>query len=366
MVRSRLSRLIIVAMFFFLPVSDASAGEGGGKAAPGTASVSRPTTAPTTAPTAAELCWEAFELLAGLDEEDGQRLGTCGKDGCWVVNTPLDEKTADLLARQERAVALARRAAAMPPDEWDFGAGDQAKLVELANQGPRLSALVVLQARHDLASGEFERCVDDLLAAMALARHFGSAPNFMSKVVETAAWRPAGEALAVDLPKLPRELVAALPQRLDRLPKSATPAEVLRGEFQYAKRQAPAQLGRANAWMVGAMEGFYEALAEGAELPPAKFKTLVDEQVKRFAANPWAANLGPVVKPMREPTALQETREAMLRAGMEIVLNGEPAPSTRDPFGDGPFSLRKAPGGFELISALTVRGEPVTMRFGRE
>src|SRR5688572_19143811 len=107
MVRSQLNRSIILAMFFFLPASDASAGEGGGKAAPGTAAVSRPTTAPT----AAELCWEAIGLLAGLDEQDGQRLGTCGKDGCWVVNTPLDAKTADLLTRQGRAVALARRAA---------------------------------------------------------------------------------------------------------------------------------------------------------------------------------------------------------------------------------------------------------------
>jgi hypothetical protein len=180
-----------------------------------------PSSAPSTSavPHAAELYRQAFALLDGLDDADRQRLGMCGAEGCWVVTTPLDQATADLIARQKLAINLARTAAAMPEARWDLG-GDASKMVELGNRAPRLSALLVLQARHELQAGEVKQALNDLMAALALSRHTAAGRTLLAKVVEGSAQRPAVEVLAQQLPSLPKELIATLPARFDQLPAS--------------------------------------------------------------------------------------------------------------------------------------------------
>src|SRR5438094_1901935 len=68
------------------------------------------TTTATAAADAAPLYRQAFTQMASLSDEDDQRLGLCGTDGCWVVKTPLDAGTAALLSRQAQTIALIRRA----------------------------------------------------------------------------------------------------------------------------------------------------------------------------------------------------------------------------------------------------------------
>jgi hypothetical protein len=92
---------------------------------------------------------------------------------------------------------------------------------------------------------------------------------------------------------------------------------------------------------------------------------LVDEQMVKFAANPWAKILGPALKRAREPIAAGEAQQAMLRAAIDILLQGEAAvKASKDPFGTGPFGYRKLPNGFELSSELKFRDQPVKLRVG--
>jgi hypothetical protein len=175
----------------------------------------RRTTTPTKqhGPNAAPLYREAFKLLDSLNEADRGRLGMCGKDGCWVITTPLDQATVDLLARQERTIELARRAAGMADVRWELE-GDSQKMVELANHAPRLSALMVLQARSALRDGKTQKALDDLVVAFTISRDAAAEVTLVTKLAEISAWRPAAELLAQQLPTLPKESVMALKAKL--------------------------------------------------------------------------------------------------------------------------------------------------------
>jgi hypothetical protein len=352
-------------------------------AADGPASV--PSAIPAPRPPAWPLVAEAAGMLEGLSPEDAGRIGLCGSDGCWVVTTPLGAETADLLARQGRAVVLARAAAALPvtvpPDAGPTprppasrpvtrpGGGDDERwsypVSRLAESIPRLSALLVLHARHESRDGRPAAAVDDLLAAMALARHASAERTMTAKLVEIAAYRPAAEALAACLPALPRGVAATLTDRLAALPPSPTHAEMVRGEFAFAKRSAARQ-GFVVAVMVGGLEGFYTAMADGGALPPAEYRRLAERQVAAHSLNPWAKVIGPALGRTRETTAVFEAKQAMLATAVDVVLNGEAAVAkSKDPFGDGPFTCRKLAAGFELAGHLTHNAEPVKLTVGR-
>src|SRR5688572_8804101 len=88
---------------------------------------------------AADVYGRAFALLERLDDADAGRLGLCGKDGCWVVTTPLDAGTDRLLAAQREAVELARRGSKLADVRWGLD-GDAGRMVRLMNRGPQLSA----------------------------------------------------------------------------------------------------------------------------------------------------------------------------------------------------------------------------------
>src|SRR5205814_1120785 len=173
--------------------------------------------------------------------------------------TPLDTGTAELLSHQARTVALIRRAAGMREARWELN-GDANKMVEIGNKLPRLSALMVLQARHELRDGQAPRAVDDLMDAMAVSR----------------------------------------------------------------------------------LTNFYDALAKGGELPPDQFDKVVDEQIAKFSANPFAGILGPQFKRARQTVALLEAKQAMLATAIDVILRGDGAAATsKDPFGKGPFAFTK-------------------------
>jgi hypothetical protein len=325
---------------------------------------SRPATPAATTENAATLYRQAFTMLATLNDADDQRLGLCGTDGCWVVTTPLDRGTADLLSRQARCVALIRRAAELPEARWELG-GDAQKMVDIANQLPRLSALMVLHARHELRDGQPERAVDDLMVAMTTSRHAAATqPTMVTKMAEIAAFRAPAEALAEQLPTLRKDVVASLPTRFEKLPRSATMEQLVRGEQDFAHATARRQ-GTVVVVAVAGLTNFYEALAKGAGLPPDEFARLVDEQVAKNSVNPFAGILGPSFKRSRETVALLEAKQAMLAAAIDIILKGDAAVATsKDPFGKGPFAFERTAKGFVLRSALMKDGKPITLRVG--
>ena len=57
---------------------------------------------------------------------------------------------------------------------------------------------------------------------------------------------------------------------------------------------------------------------------------------------------------------------SLVRAAIVIVRDGpQAAKTTKDPFGDGPFTYRAVAGGFELSSRLLGKdGQPLTLKVG--
>src|SRR3954470_22549921 len=70
----------------------------------------QPATTRSSADDAAPIYRQAFAAVATLNEEDSGWIGLCGKEGCWVVNTPLDQETRALLKGQQATISLVRRA----------------------------------------------------------------------------------------------------------------------------------------------------------------------------------------------------------------------------------------------------------------
>jgi len=313
----------------------------------------------------ADLYRQAFTALDVLSEEDRGRLGLCGKDGCWVVTTPMDAAARDLLARLDKMLRLVNQAAQSPPPSWTAD-GDVDRMIEVANRLPTVASLAVLHARRCFADGKPDAGLEALLTALTVSRHAGAAqPNLMLNMVEAAASRPAVEALALELPSLPRHLLDTLPARLDKLPPSPTTKQLVEGEYRFAKATAVRQ-GFAALAMAHTLQRYYQEIAAAGELPPDRFAAKVDELSKAQSANPWVGIIAPQFKKMRELTAASETKRALLDAAILIVRDGEQAVAkTADPFGQGPFTYRQGPGkGFELEGKLRYRDQPVRLVVG--
>jgi hypothetical protein len=216
-----------------------------------------------------------------------------------------------------------------------------------------------------LHHGQPAAAADDLVAALAVSRHSSVGQTTMvTKMGEEAAARVAIQELAAVLPSLPKEVVAALPAKIAKLPPSPSMSQLVRGEQAFARAAAPKQ-GAAAVIAVAGLTNYYDALAKGGDLPPDEFAKLVDEQAAKYAANPFAGILSPSFKRARELPAMLEAREAMLSAAINIVLHGEGAvAASKDPFGAGPFAFEKTAKGFRLRSALKRDGKPVELVVG--
>lgn len=320
---------------------------------------------PASSTNAAELYRQAFELVDGLDDTHAQALGDPGTRnlrGRWVVTTRIDHETANLVERLDPAVDLVRTAAAESEAQWpDIDGGH---LIEIGNIARTLSGLLVFKARHDLDNGEFEEAIENLLGALAVARHASSVPNFLTKQIENAASSLPVEALAQHLPSLPKELVAVLPERMKELPRSPTMAQVIRGEYEFAKSDSTKK-GVFAEQIVG-LKDFYSTLADDAQLAPDQFEDLVERLTEEYSNNALARTLGPVFPRMQNSVAIAETRQAMLEVAIQVVLQGDSAVAAlNEPYGNEPFGFQKLSEGFELRSNLESRGEPVKLRFGR-
>jgi len=328
-----------------------------------------PASTPTTAPAdpTAKAYRHVFGLIDQMDEADQGRIGLCGTDGCWVVTTPLDASTAEMLKQQRQTIDLIRNAVAMPPPRWQFE-GDANKMVELSNHAPFCSSLLVLQARQELADKNATQAVDDLIAALVVSRHVSTTePTLLVKMVESLAWRPAGTELAEQLPSLPKDLVATLPARLAKLPKSPTTADVIRGEYAFAQMTAKRQ-GFTVVAMVAGLRDFYKALLDGSDRTPEEFDKLVDEQLAKSPNNPFAKIMAPQFKLLRRNVAALEVKQAMLETAIDMTLHGEAAlASSHDPgaASPAPFTQKKTAHGYQLISAMPDREQkPLTLQIG--
>lgn len=306
---------------------------------------------------------------AVLYRQAGALLPSGGPDqqaiGNWDT-VPLNPSTADLLKRYQPCLELLHRAAVAPSADWQMeytvkGMGDFMR--ESGRLRP-LDSLLLLHARALLSEHRDAEAVADVTASLALARHLSAEPVLVSRLVSLALTTRTVRFTAECLPQLSPQAIRDLAARMNDLPPMTTAADMVRAERKYAAAVGHEQGIDA---MVQQLDGLYDELAQVVMLPPDQSdKGLKELAQKAKESGPMASILFPSFSKAVETDRYAHVQEAMLRAAIQVQHNGVDSLKTiKDPFGDGAFTYRKLPGGFELRSKFVYKGEPATLTVGQ-
>lgn len=230
-----------------------------------------------------------------------------------------------------------------------------------------LANLAILRAQVRFHQERPAQAVEDLLAAMALARHVGQTPLMLAQIVAISIESKAIDVLAAHLPELTAEQRAALPLRLDSLPKAATAAELFDGERRYGDRQLHAQQTPQVDAVMAAMAPVYEAAAANADRSPEQFRQELEAAVEALPEDPPAAkviaqSLVPALVPYQKSRARQQVKGQMLRVAVGIVDEGPTALERQPP--SEQFEHRPVQGGFILRATIEGDPQPVQLLVG--
>ena len=270
--------------------------------------------------------------------------------------------------------------------------------VLMPEQDARLLAVVAfLRARYRFEHGRPEAAFDDVLAVLKLSRHVGKGGGLIALLIGRAVEEQAIRCVARNIGAVrDRDLWRNFLRKWDALPKPTTLAETLAAERdQYVawfktrgvrvgsddepdlegnppKRDEPVatiqyllglqlEAGSVREF-VTAINREYGRAIEIARLPLDKVRAAHLEWIKRLENNAagyepvvrvWAGLMTPDVYKFRLGEARREALRAMLRAAVASAAEGtDVATTSRDPFGDGPFEMKKTPDGYELKSKL--------------
>ena len=297
-------------------------------------------------------------------------------------DAPLDQRTSAFLDRNANVFTLLHNAAANDQPDWIGAPADPAHLDPMFHQlsGVRLLCQMgILRARLLAKNNQPTQAVEQLLDLLALARNVDRAhPIMISSLVAIAVEQNAMNELAVQLPALPKDLVARLPDQLKQLPPVVTFSDLIGGEQQFGAGMLASELKPPLAQdAFAAMSPFYTAVKKASEESPplsaADFTRKITDAVSTIngkdpqVSRTLAMTLIPSVVPFYASYCTHVAHRAMLDAAIVVVRDGpESIKSSVDPFGDGPFELTRTANGFELQSKLLDRNDkPVTMRFGK-
>ena len=294
------------------------------------------------------------------------------------TDAPLDARTAQFLARNQEIFDLLHAAVVDDRPEWCPTTSDMDALLHQLNPVRALASVGILRARFLIQQNQPSQAVDEILDVMALGRNVDRAnPVMVTSLVAIGVEELAMSELAKTLPTLPRELVAALPDRLRALPPTTPFADLIRGEQKFGGGMLAQQLKAPDAQKAfDAMSPFYTTLEKASEETPplsaADLKRKMSDAVSTIdkdqpVSRALAQNMVSSFVAFYSAWCMHITHRAMLEAGVVVVRDGPDAvKSSIDPFGDGPFELAKTAGGFELRSKLTDRADkPISMRFGK-
>lgn len=264
-------------------------------------------------PNAADVYRQAFQA-APSDKETVEQLRDYDK-------IPIEDAR-KIVARYSAAMKAVADAGAVAACDWKIAAVGDADLSFL-NQARSLSELIGLQARISAADGKPDEAIRPLAAAITMGRRLQQIAFPVARLVGQSIQGSAMNNAAACLPQAGKASCALLTAALDAAITVPSIEEAIKAEFQTTPYRAqppgPADRDRIKA----SLEGVDNATA---------------------------------------------TMAKMLAAGIVWRTEGEEAMNKKvpDPFGNGPFAIRKWQGGFELTSKLSVRGHPVSMVIGKE
>ncbi len=288
-----------------------------------------------------------------------------------VPNGPDDTKTIDnyttaapapatmqTLQRANKAIQLLHRAAAAKSADWGmpYDAEGLGRFMSDISQSRRLACLGIVRARCLFAEGKSESAAEQLLDVMAIARHLAAEPIMIGRLSAVGTESLAIVQTAENLPQFSRKSLNDFPPAVQRLPEMPPLKLVVLGEKRYAAATA----------LTGNLGAFYDRVADAVASQPDQFeKTRAEINQQAALAGAFAANLLPAMIRAYENEQRLVAMRQMLLAAIAVQRDGEAAmKSMKDPFGDGPFTYRKLPNGFELESKLRVNNKPVVLTAG--
>ncbi len=344
--------------------------------------------------------WRGFANLPKLDKEEQEKISQ------EAATMPLSPRVKEVVKWSEGSLHELYNGAAVPDCAWGLTFEDGiAALFSECPAARLLAGLACLRARLRFEDGNHGAALDDVFAAMTLARHLSRGEAFIPIHYGIGIENTTAEVLAAYLPKLDAGARRALPARLDKLPARGTMADALRREekeflgwFQKRVRAITErdrlvefldycdqgagqkdQFARGKAFLEacgGTAEGalkrseevrpFYAAFAGKMELPPDELDKAFEAEKKRMDKNPVFKVLVPGLPNGRRAEARWEVRRAMLKAAVAVLRDGPDALKAHpDPYGDGPFGYEAFDGGFVLKSKLTFKDKPWALTVGK-
>jgi hypothetical protein len=339
------------------------------------------TSPPDSAENAALRYWQAYAAMSrALTPETKKRVDDHG-------SAPIDDVTADAIARCENALRLVRSGAKLPYCSWglDLEAGPRPRLEDF-DHVRGLTRLTNLSARQHFENGRNEQGIEDVFALIALARHVGIVDLAQYRGVQSAIELEATDTLGRYLPKLNPVELAAVQSRLKALP----PVEGLKETVLLERRLFPrwVETEAKNLKNEAEMRAFImrldlediEGICKAAEGNPERLLEMIagtrkymDEMIDlidrssddfsselvRFefrmsVENRFAGQYFAMYDGFFSTQASRAVKYAMLQAASTLLIDGPQAfHNVKDPYGDGPFEYRKMEPGFELRSKLS-------------
>jgi hypothetical protein len=324
------------------------------------------------------------------------------------LTMPLDAHAKEIANKGAYALRMVQRGAARPRCDWasDFDCGIEVSYTH-ADGAQLLSSIACLRARLRFQEGKNADAIEDIVAAMTLARHISRDGTLDSLRASHAIERRMGEALAMNLPKLDAKTIQDVSKRLHSLPPSGSVATAtvrmeeallnwIVGEVKEAKDQEsllaflsqlcgwksePPEKNRekARAFLAecgGTAEGvlrYTEEMRQGSariakklDLPSDQAAKEFEREEKTLASNPVFKLFAPVLQNVLHRQMQANVRRGLLSAALDVQLNGRDVLKNHpDPVGGGPFDYAAFEGGFELRSKGKSDNEPVVLTVGQ-
>jgi len=363
--------------------------------------------------------YRAFTLAPDLSQADRDYLFNTESRG-----QKLPERFGELVGRYDNQFKLVRQAAqAAVPCDWgvDMTAGPATMLPHLA-RCKAVAQTARLRAMWDLQNGRQEDAIEDLVAALTLARNSSRDGILISALVQIAMENILCSAVAENFYQFSPENLKQLADRFDAAPLRGTVAacipmekacfsdwlinkieqlqkdnpgndnkvmaasrELVAGfdgpEEGQPTQPKPSLWEKVNRAAGGTSDGvlkllreedpFFQRMAETMALPPGQY----EDQMKQFmteirkSSNPLVPHMFSAWEKCQPKEFAVLVELAMVRAAVEYKLQGTAGlQRVADPYGQRPFTLERfvsqgVDRGFKLKSAYEGRGFPEVLIF---
>ncbi len=359
------------------------------KAAPPAGSPTRAVEQPTARAANAALpygqAFIALRRLPGVGDE------TRFAEDCLTM--PPDARARQMVSQAAYALRMLQRGAARPRCDW---AVDAERGIDLpftrAGRAGVLASVAGLRARLRFEEGHHRDAINDVVAALTLARHVSLDGTLDGLWAGQAIEHRLGQTLAAVLPRLDARTMQDLSRRLRALPPAGSVATAtlrmeqsllswIEGEVKEAKDredllafltqlcgdkgESPEKnAAKARAFLqecggsakdvlrfAQEMRSRGAALAKKLDLPPDQRDSVWEREVKKLAGNPVFKVFAPALDNVRHRQTQADIRRALLAAALAVQLHGKSALKKHpDPVLGGPFAYAAFEGGFELRS----------------